>query len=72
MILNKSDTCRFCGGVKFIRWALVDYRQMPWHEWRPPGDIPANNELQQAELVNVACIECGVVYDVESLQTQVW
>lgn len=71
MILNKSDTCRYCGGVKFIRWSLIDYRQMSWNEWRPPGDIPANNELQQAAPVNVACIECGLVYDHESLITPV-
>ncbi|ARM83928.1 hypothetical protein MARSALSMR5_01850 [Marinobacter salarius] len=71
MILNKSDTCRYCGGVKLIRWALVDYRQMPWSEWRPPGDIPANNELQRSEAINCACCECGLVYDFESLQTPV-
>lgn len=71
MILSQSDTCRYCGGVKFIRWALIDYRQMPWHELRPPGDIPANNELQQAQPVNVVCSECGLLYDLDSLWTPV-
>lgn len=71
MILNKSDTCKYCGGMKMVRWHLVDYRQMPWEEWRPPGDTPANNELQQAQPENVACIECGLVYDRESLATAV-
>ncbi|MDG5498980.1 hypothetical protein [Marinobacter sp. BGYM27] len=71
MILNKSDTCRLCGEVKMVTWALIDWRQRPWHERHPPGEYVANNELQQAEPVHVSCAGCGIVYDPESLETAV-
>lgn len=70
MILNQSDHCRYCGGIKMVLWGVLDYTSIPRHERHPPGIEPANNELQQAHPIHVSCSECGLVYDPDSLLTQ--
>lgn len=67
MILEKSDNCRYCGSLKMVRWACIDYREQPWHEMQPPGVALPNNELQRSDPTAVVCSGCGLLYDPESM-----